>query len=174
LSSRSAYATVADSNWQQPINSTALSDHHGRNNMSTSASSTAQDHSAADEAAVAAVPQRVVAAWANQDADAFARVFTEDGTVILPGLFVKGRDKIRDYMTAAFAGPWKGTRVTGTPIDLKFLSAESGVLLTQGGVLAPGESDPSDEHAIRASWVVVKRDGQWQLASYQNSPRDAA
>ncbi|MFF5207163.1 SgcJ/EcaC family oxidoreductase [Streptosporangium sp. NPDC000396] len=143
--------------------------------MTTSSpSSTIAGPSAEDQAGIAALPQRIVAAWAEHDADAFASVFTEDGSMILPGVHQKGRDAIRSFMSAAFAGPFKGTRVTGQPIDLRFLGAEAGILITQGGVLSPGETEVSDARAIRASWVVVKQDGEWRLAAYQNSPRDAA
>jgi uncharacterized protein (TIGR02246 family) len=125
-----------------------------------------------EQAAVAGVAERIVSAWADHDADAFAKVFTEDGTMILPGLYRKGRDDIRRFMTDAYAGPYRGTRVTGQPLDIKFLNGGAAVLVTQGGVLQPGQTDLSDERAIRASWVVVERDGQWQIAVYQNSPRD--
>ncbi|MGW3359727.1 SgcJ/EcaC family oxidoreductase [Streptomyces bungoensis] len=127
-----------------------------------------------DKAAIAALPQRVVEAWAAHDADAFANVFTPDGTMIIPGHFQKGRDAIRAFLTQAFQGAFKGTRVTGTPVDLRFANAESGILITQGGILAPGETEPSAERAVHASWVVIKREGQWYLAAYQNSPRHAA
>ncbi|GAA3748857.1 SgcJ/EcaC family oxidoreductase [Salinactinospora qingdaonensis] len=130
--------------------------------------------SEADKAAVANLPQRIVAAWKAHDAEAFAEVFTEDATMILPGLYRKGRDEIRSFMAAAFAGQFKGTQVTGDPLDIRLFNGTAGVVVTQGGVLAPGESEVSDERAIRASWVVVKENGEWKLAAYQNSPRDAA
>ena len=125
-----------------------------------------------EQAAIAAVTQRVVAAWAAHDADAFARVFIEDGTMVMPGVSLKGRDQVRDYMANAFAGEYKGTQVTGHPLNLKFLSETSAVLLTEGGVVHPGENKPTKERAIRAAWIVVKEDGRWLLASYMNSPRD--
>lgn len=125
-----------------------------------------------DKAAVASLTQRVVAAWAYHDADAFASVFTEDGTMILPGVYRKGRDQIKQYMVEAFAGKYRGTQVTGKPVDIRFFTPEVGVLLTMGGVLESGETEVTSSSAIRASWLVVKTSGQWQLAAYQNSPRD--
>ncbi len=126
-----------------------------------------------DRAAVAAVPQRVVAAWADHDAAGFAQVFAADGTMILPGLFRKGPDAIGSFMADAFAGPFKGSRVTGTPVDVRFLSDTVALMITEGGIIAPGEQEVRADRAIRASWLVVKRDGRWALAAYQNSPRDA-
>jgi uncharacterized protein (TIGR02246 family) len=128
--------------------------------------------SGAEQAEIAAVPARMVAAWAAQDAKAFADLFTPDGTLILPGAYRKGREEIREFMAAGYAGPYQGTRVTGSPIDLKPLADGAVALLTTGGVLEPGETELSDKAAIRASWILVRRDGRWQLAVYQNCPRD--
>ena len=127
----------------------------------------------ADQVAIATLTQKVIAAWAYQDAAAFANVFTEDGTLIVAGVYKKGRAEIELYMKEAFAGTWKDTQVTGKPLDLRFLNAETAILLTQGGVLYPGETEVNVNTAIRASWTAVKRDGQWVLAAYQNTPRYA-
>ncbi|MHC0430266.1 SgcJ/EcaC family oxidoreductase [Streptomyces sp. O3] len=128
----------------------------------------------ADKAAAASVPGRIVEAWAKHDAKAFAQVFTADGSMILPGVYRDGRADIESFMTQAFAGPFQGTRVVGSPLAVKFLRPDVALVITQGGVLAPGESEPAAERAIRATWVVAKQDGVWQLAAYQNSPRDSA
>ncbi len=127
---------------------------------------------ASDQEQISALPARMVAAWAAHDADAFADLFVEDGTMILPGTYHSGREQIRDFMAAAYRGVYRGTTVTGQPIGLKPLAGGAAVLLTVGGVLQPGETELSDSDAIRASWVLVKRDGQWRIAVYQNCPRD--
>ena len=134
----------------------------------------AADQAAAEQAAIAAVPARMVAAWAAHDADAFAELFTEDGTMILPGVYKKGRDDIRDYMAREYAGAYQGTTVTGTPIEIKPLHQTAVALITQGGVIPAGETELPDATAIRASWILVKRDEKWLLAVYQNCPRDPA
>jgi uncharacterized protein (TIGR02246 family) len=128
----------------------------------------------ADKSAVASVPGRIVAAWAAQDPAAFAAVFTEDGSMILPGVYCKGRDGIRSFMAGAFDGPYRGTRVTGTPLAMNFLGSSAAVVVTEGGVLAPGETRVADERAVRATWVMVKDQGRWQLAAYHNGPRDGS
>jgi uncharacterized protein (TIGR02246 family) len=125
-------------------------------------------------AAVADLPQRIVTAWSRHDADAFADMFTEDGSMILPGVYCKGREQIRAYMAEGFAGPYRGTQVTGQPVDLRFIGDGVAVLISQGGVLAPGEVTVPDERTVRASWVAVNRDGEWLLAAYQNSPHGSA
>jgi uncharacterized protein (TIGR02246 family) len=118
------------------------------------------------------VPLRLVAAWANNDAQGVADVFTADGILILPGdVYKKGREEVHAFMAAAYAGPFKNSKVTGRPVDVRFVGEDIALLRTHGGILAEGETEISDELAVRSTWVVVKRDGEWKLAAYQNSPR---
>jgi uncharacterized protein (TIGR02246 family) len=120
------------------------------------------------------VPLRLIAAWTKNDGYGVAKCFTEDGILILPGdVLKKGRDAVGSFMTAAYAGPFKGTGVTGRPVDVRFVSDTVALLRTHGGILAPGETEIDEELAVRSTWVVVKRDNEWQLAVYQNSPRGA-
>lgn len=130
----------------------------------------------ADKAAIAALTQKVVSSWAYQDADAFASVFVEDGTMILAGVYCEGRDEVRSFMARAFEGRYKGTQVTGTPISIRFLNPDTAILLSLGGVLEPGQTEVRESSAIRASWLAARQDdGQWKLVAYQNTPRyDAA
>jgi uncharacterized protein (TIGR02246 family) len=138
--------------------------------MSQTETSSTLAEAGSDLAAVHSLAQSIVAAWATSDADAFAAVFTEDGSVILPGgVYLKSRVEIRDFMAAAYAGPFKGTAVAANPIDVRFISPDTSLMITEGGVLLPGETQVAEERAIQAMWVSVKRDGEWKVAAYQNT-----
>jgi uncharacterized protein (TIGR02246 family) len=124
-----------------------------------------------DPAEVQLVPGRIVAAWQAHDAEAFAAAFTEDGSMILPGgVYLTGRPAIRDFMAEGFVGRYRGTRVTGTPLAYKPLADDVVLLLTEGGVLAEGESKVSAAEAIRASWLLRRVAGHWLITAYQNTP----
>lgn len=125
-----------------------------------------------DQAAIAALTQKVVASWAYQDAEGFASVFTEDGTMILAGVYCNGREEIQSYMAEAFEGRYKGTQVVGKPLSMRFLSDDIAILLSLGGVLESGATEVDKDSAIRASWLAKRQDdGQWRLVAYQNTPR---
>lgn len=126
---------------------------------------------ATETAAVHALLDQLSAAWAENDAKKFAELFAPEGTVVLPGdVLLDGRAHIEGFMTQAYQGPYKGTGVTGRALVTHFHDENTAVMITEGGVLAPGETEPAPQRAIRATWVCLKRDGRWLLAAYQNSP----
>jgi uncharacterized protein (TIGR02246 family) len=109
--------------------------------------------------------------WHANDAKAFAEFFTEDGTMVLPGdIYVKSRAEILDFMARGYQGPYKGTGVIGTPLSIRFIDENTIVMITAGGVLAPGETTVAPARAIRATWVCVRQNGEWKLSAYHNSP----
>jgi len=126
---------------------------------------TAAQPTKADMAAIASLTQRMIAAWAVADAEAIANLFVDDGTMILAGTYCDNRAAIQAYFAEAFRGEYRDTQVTGKPLASRFLGPDAGVLLTVGGVLEPGETEMSSKQAIRASWTVVRRDGEWRLAA---------
>jgi uncharacterized protein (TIGR02246 family) len=127
--------------------------------------------STADTEAVHDLLNQLSTAWSANDAEAFANMFTEDGTVVLPGdVYLYGREAIRGYMTRAYQGPYRGTGVTGTALSTRFIDSNTSVMVTGGGVLAPGETEVAPQRAIRATWVCVNQGGTWKLSAYHNSP----
>ncbi|HEY0636233.1 MAG TPA: SgcJ/EcaC family oxidoreductase [Pseudonocardiaceae bacterium] len=123
-----------------------------------------------EEKAALTVPQRIQEGWARNDADFFASHFVENGSLLMKDTQLTSRDEIRDYMAAGFQGPLKGARVSGWPISVKFLSDDVAMVVTQGGIMFEGQTEVAPENVIRAMWVLVDRDGEWQLFSHQSSP----
>jgi uncharacterized protein (TIGR02246 family) len=114
---------------------------------------------------------RIQAAWAANDAEAFADVFAEHGSLLMQDDQLTSSEQIRAYMTHAFNGPYKGARVKGLPIAVSFLGDDVAMVITEGGVLMPGDVDIAAERLIRATWVIVKQtDGRLKLVSHQSSP----
>lgn len=122
------------------------------------------------EKAVLTVPIRIQDAWLHNDADAFARVFADNGSLLMQDRQLRGRDEIHAYMAAGFAGPLRGASVKGWPLSVTFLHDDAAVLVTEGGIRMAGETETQRERQIRAVWVVVREGDDWRLVSHQSSP----
>lgn len=125
----------------------------------------------AEERAVLTVPQRIAHAWLTNDADAFADTFTENGSLLLQDNQLTSREQIREYLRDGFAGTLAGAKVTGWPLDVKFLAHGVAIAITEGGIIMKGETEIARERRIRAVWVIVPgEDGDLRLFSHQSSP----
>jgi uncharacterized protein (TIGR02246 family) len=123
-----------------------------------------------EEAAVLGVIKGVYEAWNNADPDAFVAEYLQDASAILPGVYMKSREEIRGAMAFSFNGPLKGTRTSDKVLDVRLLNDDAAVVITETGILIPGESEAPPERTAYATWVLARRDGKWLLAAYSNSP----
>ena len=71
---------------------------------------------------------------------------------------------------AAIAGPLKGSRVAARPVGVRFLAGDTAVVVSEDGIIFPGQDAVASECLVRATWMLVRRDGGWRIASYHNSP----
>ncbi|GAA1894450.1 SgcJ/EcaC family oxidoreductase [Asanoa iriomotensis] len=106
---------------------------------------------------------RVYAAWG--DADAFAALYREDATVVMPGVLRQGRAAVRDSMAAAWAGPLRGSRPIDEPVDVRVFG-DTAVVVSRAGILLPGESSLAPGAARLATWVLHRG----EVAAYTNTP----
>ncbi|MBP2049802.1 uncharacterized protein (TIGR02246 family) [Streptomyces griseochromogenes] len=123
-----------------------------------------------EEAAILDVVKGVYEAWNNADPDAFVAEYFDDATAILPGSYLKSRQEIHGAMAFSFNGPLKGTRSSDKVLNVRFLNDEAAVVISETGILIPGETEAPPERTVYATWVLAKRDGKWLLAAYSNSP----
>ena len=133
-------------------------------------SKTSTTASQADRQAVLDVLKRGYKAWEANDAEAFVADYLDDASVVQPGIYKKGREEIRTTMTAGFAGPLRGSRAFDHPQDVRFLTDDAAVVVSEGGIIFPGQDTVPNEGLVRATWVLVKRNGSWCIAGYHNSP----
>src|SRR5215831_5185624 len=125
----------------------------------------------ADETAVRGVLTDGVDAWARNDGDAFAELYTDDATVVLAGgVFLQGREQLRWYMLSKFAGPLKGTTGVDEPETVRFVSDDVAIVVGRSGFLLAGETELAPERTRRATYVLSKKDDAWRIESYTNSP----
>jgi uncharacterized protein (TIGR02246 family) len=126
--------------------------------------------SAADEAAVRAVPQQVVEAWARGDGRGVAAAFSEDVAFIAgDGRLVRGREADAPYFQHQFDGWLAGSRAVANVESVRFLRDDVANVHTLGGIMFPGETTVQPNWVGIQTWVVVKKNGEWGAAAYQNS-----
>jgi uncharacterized protein (TIGR02246 family) len=143
------------------------SEERSERQMTSTTSTTASD---TEQQAVLDVLNRLYTAWEANDAEAFVADYFDDASVVQPGIYRKDREEIRTTMAVGFAGPLRGSRVISHPQDIRFLTVETAIVVSEDGVLFPGQDDVPSEAMVRATWVLAKRNGTWHVASYHNSP----
>ena len=141
--------------------------------MTTNQAMTINESREADEAAIHAVLASVYHAWDAGDADAFVADYTEDASAILPGSYRGSREEIRQTMASSFASFLKGSTTTNRIDQLRFLGADAAVVVSETGILFPGETEVPAHRIVNATWVFERRDRGWLVAAYHNSPANA-
>lgn len=134
-------------------------------------SQTAQSSAnSADEAAIRALYQQMLAGWNRRNAREFAALFAEDGNLVgFDGSQYNGRAETEseigkifaDHQTAAYV--WKVREV-------RFLTPDVAILRAVVGMVQPGQSDLNPDRNTIQTLVAAKRDGQWRIALFQNTP----
>lgn len=123
------------------------------------------------EQQVLAVVKGVYESWNKADADTFVQDYFDDASAILPGNYLNSKEAIRQAMAFSFSGPLKGTRASDKVLDVRFVGDSTAIVISETGVLIPGEDSAPPERTVFATWVLAKDEaGAWKLAAYTNSP----
>jgi uncharacterized protein (TIGR02246 family) len=109
-------------------------------------------------------------AWEAGDAAEFANVYTDDATVAGPGIYLQGREHIRQSMAGAFAGPLKGSRRPHRPQSTRLLSADTAIVMTRSDTVLPGEDHVPPEREHLVTWVLARQGGRWRVEANHMSP----
>ena len=115
----------------------------------------------------------LTAAWTAKDAAAYAAPFAVDLQFINPaGVVFSGRDAFRNLHVFLFNGPFAGSTLTMVVRDIQFLTGTIAIVyldesLTGFASLPPGVPSSGGVVHTRATWVVEKRGGEWQIVFQQ-------
>jgi uncharacterized protein (TIGR02246 family) len=124
--------------------------------------------------AVHAVLETVYAAWADNDADAFVAPYASDATAVHSGTVMESREAIRATMVAVFDGPLRGSRGVHEVQRIRFVDADTAIVLSKGAILFAGQTEPAAESRTLDGWVLCRRDGSWRVEAFHNCPEVAA
>jgi ketosteroid isomerase-like protein len=119
------------------------------------------DSRAQDKAAIEAVLVDSYKAWEAGDADGMVADYTADATAIMTG-------SLRD------GGPLKDTSTWNKELSFRFVGRDAAIAVYESGILFGDQTEVPDAGKVNATWVFEKRDGQWLIAAYHNSPVLAA
>ena len=124
-----------------------------------------------EESAIRQVQVRQAAAWNRHDAEAYAKLFTEDGDVVnVVGWWWKGRPEIERKLRTAFAFVFAQSTLTVTDVDVRFLSPTVAVAHVRwtmvGAKTPPGLPEPRNGIQLQ---ILTKQAGDWMIASFQNT-----
>jgi uncharacterized protein (TIGR02246 family) len=128
------------------------------------------DSRAVDEAAIQCVLVDSYQAWEAGDADGMVANYTADATAIMTGSLRDGRDVIRENMALAFEGPLKGSSTWNEQLGIRFVGRDAAIVVSESGILFAGQTEVPETGKVNCTWVFEKRDGQWLIAAYHNSP----
>ena len=126
-----------------------------------------------DEAAIQSVLADSYKAWSAGDADGMVANYTEDATAIMTGSLRGSRDVIRESMALAFAGPLKDTSTYNKQLSIRFVGRDAAIVVSESGILFGSQTEVPDAAKVNNTWVLEKRNGQWLIAAYHNSPTQA-
>jgi uncharacterized protein (TIGR02246 family) len=135
---------------------------------------TASGDHAEDEAAIRKIASRLQEGWNKGDGKAFAAPFAEDADyVIVNGMRIKGRDMIAAGHQRIFDTVYKGSHNTGTVQSIRFLRDDVAVAHIEWH-LKYRENDVEREGKAMCSMVMTKKNGEWSIAAFHNTPIAAA
>src|SRR5437763_16923491 len=125
------------------------------------------------EAEIMAVLEALTAAWNDEDAAAYADQFTEDADYItFFGMNTPGRANIERLRHELSAGPLKGVKLDrgSTPPKIRFVRPDVAIVVSGGGGSSlDGKPVAGTERESVRSTVMVRDDGRWRLALFQNT-----
>ncbi|MEP7203097.1 MAG: SgcJ/EcaC family oxidoreductase [Ilumatobacteraceae bacterium] len=108
--------------------------------------------------------------WNEGDARGFRSLFRDDGSLIgIDGTAVESAGSIGDHLSALFADHQQPTYVSKVR-EIRALGPDAAILRAVAGLVPPGGSHIEPELNAEQVLAAVRRNGEWRIAHFQNTP----
>ncbi|MCI0394267.1 MAG: SgcJ/EcaC family oxidoreductase [Chloroflexi bacterium] len=108
--------------------------------------------------------------WNRRNAATYAALFAADGNLVgFDGSPINGQAEIESHISQIFADHPTAAYV-GKIREVRFLAPDVALLRAVVGMVPPGQSDLNPATNAIQSLVTAKRDGQWRIALFHNTP----
>jgi uncharacterized protein (TIGR02246 family) len=123
-----------------------------------------------DEAVCRVLYHRLLDRWNERDGRGMAGLFAEDGSVVgFDGSQLNGRAAIEAEMVRIFEHHQPAAFV-GIVREVRRLTNDVELLRAVAGMVPPGHDDINPAVNAIQSLIAVRREGEWKLALFQNTP----
>jgi uncharacterized protein (TIGR02246 family) len=120
----------------------------------------------ADLVAIRTLLEQSQDAWNRGDGTAYGELFTDDATdVTYVGTAYRGGPEIGRAHQALFDSFLKGSRLAIEIVDIRFLGADTAVVVTRGDV---HKGRPKKLGKI-ATYTLIRESGRWRIAAVQKT-----
>jgi uncharacterized protein (TIGR02246 family) len=127
-------------------------------------------HGAENELPIRTLVERIVVGWNQGSGEAVAAVYADNGTLVAgDGTVKRGREAIARYHEQQFGTSLKDTQLAVRVTSVRFLSKTIALMHSEGGILSPGETELAPGRRGIQSFVVIKTNGAWRVALFQNT-----
>jgi uncharacterized protein (TIGR02246 family) len=123
-----------------------------------------------DEAVCRVLYHRLLDRWNERDGRGMAELFADDGSVVgFDGSQLNGRAAIEAEMVRIFEHHQPAAFV-GIVREVRQLTNDVELLRAVAGMVPPGHDDINPAVNAVQSLIAVRKDGEWKLALFQNTP----
>ncbi len=123
-----------------------------------------------DENEITALYAHFMEAWNARDADAYASFVAEDGNLVgFDGSQLNTQAEIRSTIRQIFADHQTAPYVWKVR-EVRFLAPDVAILRAVVGMVPLGQTDINPAVNSIQSLVATKRDNQWRITLFQNTP----
>ena len=108
--------------------------------------------------------------WNERDGEGYAALFDGCGSMVgFDGSCIESPAAIAEHLASIFADHEPATYVSKVR-EIRVLGPDTAPLRSVVGMVPPGSSDIRPEVNAVQALVVVRRDGGWRVAHFQNTP----